>query len=247
VEWDYTSLAETYSQRPNYADAAIDELVATAGLKAGDPVVDLGAGTGHLTLKWAARNLDVTAVEPNPNMRRIGMSRTATLPNVRWRDALMEQTELPSGAFALTSYGSSFGVTDYAKTLAEAHRLLRPGGFWVALFNHRDLDDPLQRRIEDLICREVPGYQYGNRRVDQVPMMEACGWLKNIRRVEVSFVHEQPRDEWIAAWSSHATLQRQAGDRFNGIVAAISKLVTETCPATIRVPYTTRAWIGQKA
>jgi ubiquinone/menaquinone biosynthesis C-methylase UbiE len=246
MEWDYTALAESYSHRPTYADAAIDALVEAAKLAAGDPVADLGAGTGHLTLKLAARNYDVTAVEPNLRMREIGVSRTSGLANVRWHDALMEQTGLPAGAFALVAYGSSFGVADYGATLREAHRLLRPGRVMAILFNHRDLDDPLQQKIEALIQREVPGYSYGERRGDQATFIEASGTFICVRRIEVSFVHVQSISTWLAAWSSHATLARQAGDRFEAIVAAIEDLVALECRDTVRVPYTTRVWIGRR-
>ena len=244
MEWDYTALADSYSQRPNYADAAIDAVMEAAGLAPGDSVLDLGAGTGHLTLKLAGQNLDVTAAEPNPRMREIGESRTAGLANVLWRDALMEQTRLPAGAFALVTYGSSFGVADYEATLREAHRLLRPGACIAVFFNHRHLDDPLQSEIEALIHREVPGYSYGNRRLDQAAFMESSGFFTGVRRVEAPFMHEQSTPSWLAAWSSHATLARQAGDRFQAIVAAIAALVAQHCEDTIRVPYTTQVWVG---
>ena len=246
MEWDYTALADSYSHRPNYADAAIDALVDATDLAAGDPVLDLGAGTGHLTLKLAARNLDVIAAEPNLRMREIGLSRTAGLANVHWRDALMEQTGLPDGAFTLVAYGSSFGVAGYEATLREAHRLLQPGRAMASLFNHRDLDDPLQRKIEALIHREVPGYGYGNRRGDQTAFIEASGLFADVQRIEVPFVHEQSTSAWLAAWSSHATLARQAGSRFLAIVAAIEELVAQEYQDTVRVPYTTRAWIGKR-
>lgn len=246
LEWDYTALAASYSRRPNYADAAIEVLVQVSGLLPGDPVVDMGAGTGHLTLKLAERGLRVTAVEPNASMRAIGRSRTAELANICWLDALMEDTGLAEASFGLATYGSSFGVAAYDATLREAHRLLRRGGKIAVLFNHRDLDDPLQHEIEVCIRREVPGYEYGNRRADQAALISASGLFAPGMRLETPFLHEQPVAEWLEAWSSHATLARQAGDRFPAVLAAIERLVAKRCGSTVRVPYITRLWIGER-
>lgn len=247
LEWDYTALAESFSYRPNYADSAVDATIECVSLEKGSPVLDLGAGTAHLTLKLAAREMNVTALEPNQRMREIGQSRTAGCPNVLWRDALMEVTGLPPSAFALATYGSSFGVADYGETLREAHRVLRPGGAIALLFNHRDLDDPLQSAIESLIRVELPEYAYGNRRVDQTALLQSFGFFNCVRRFEAPFIHEQSTATWTAAWSSHATLARQAGDRFPAIVGAIQDLIARRCGDSIRVPYATRVWIGIRA
>lgn len=40
TEWDYTNLAEAYLHRPGYAPSAISELLAIAGVQAGDDGCD---------------------------------------------------------------------------------------------------------------------------------------------------------------------------------------------------------------
>ena len=76
TEWDYTELAQAYLKRPDYAQEAIDKMLATAGVKPGDRVCDVGAGAAHLTLKLAEYGLKVCAVEPNDAMRANGIRRT---------------------------------------------------------------------------------------------------------------------------------------------------------------------------
>ena len=102
LDWDYTRLADSYVQRPSYADAAIDWLLATAGPGAKRAAIDLGAGTGHLTAPLAERGCNVLALEPNDAMRRHGVARTRAYPNVRWIVGRMEDTR-PAGGRVLAS------------------------------------------------------------------------------------------------------------------------------------------------
>ena len=242
-DWDYTRLAGAYMHRPGYSDDGLDRVVEVNGLGNGAPVLDLGAGTGHLTVALAARGLDVVALEPNDRMRAHGVPRTAQASNVRWVDALMEDTHQPDASFDMVSYGSSFGVTDRAATLREAARVLRSGGWFVCMWNHRDLEDPLQRAIEALIHNAIPGYDYGTRRRDPSPVIAESGLFGPAQKLEAPVEHVLPTETWIAAWGAHATLQRQAGADFDHIVAAIADLVRGRTGDTVTVPYTTRLWM----
>jgi SAM-dependent methyltransferase len=245
TEWDYTELADAYVHRPGYSDAAIDRLLALAGVEAPASAIDLGSGAGHLTQALAVRGLDVLALEPNDAMRRHGMARTARFANVRWMEGIMQDTRLPPQVFALATCGSSFGVADRAQTLREVARILRPGGSFACIWNHRDLDDPLQSRIESHIRANIPDYRYGTRREDQTETIVASGLFEEVETVSAPTLHRGPVEPWLAAWRSHATLQRQAGGRFAEIVAGIEAIVRETCGETIEVPYTTRAWLAR--
>lgn len=247
LDWDYTRLADAYVYRPAYAGEAVDKLIATASLAAGTPVVDLGAGTGHLTVELAARELEVTSVEPNDRMRYHGERRTHTTANVRWVDALMQETGLEGESFALTSYGSCFGVADPQATLRESARLLRPGGWFACMWNHRQLDDPLQMRIEAYIRESIPDYRYGSRREDQGAQIDASGLFGEVVRFEAPVMHRVAVQAWMEAWKSHATLQRQAGERFAQIVEGIGRIVGEDADEQVTVPYTTRMWMARLA
>jgi len=245
VDWDYTRLADAYVLRPGYAEAAIDALSAIAGHSALRAVIDLGAGTGHLTVPLAERGGSIVAVEPNAAMRRHGVARTNRYPNVRWMVGRMEDTGLPARQFSLATCGSSFGVADHGATLREVARILQPAGCFACLWNHRDLDDPLQREIEAYIKGAIPGFRYGSRRDDQTAIIAASGLFGDVQTVEARILHRLAKAEWIDAWRSHATLQRQAGPRFAEIVAGIADIVGGDRAGTVDVPYTTRAWIAR--
>jgi SAM-dependent methyltransferase len=209
-------------------------------------VIDLGAGTGHLTTPLAERGCNVVALEPNQKMRRHGIARTRHFANVRWIVGRMERTMLPAGHFSLATCGSSFGVADHDATLREVARILEPAGWFACMWNYRDLDEPLQRDIEAFIKASIPDYQYGSRRADQAAIIAGSGLFATVQVVEARIVHRLPKSAWMDAWRSHATLQRQAGPQFARILAGIAAIVGETDGDELSVPYTTRVWIARR-
>src|SRR5580658_6312532 len=62
--------ADAYDRaRPSYPPEAIDWLVEGMGIKPGQRVVDLAAGTGKLTVLLAGTGAELMAVEPVGSMR----------------------------------------------------------------------------------------------------------------------------------------------------------------------------------
>jgi SAM-dependent methyltransferase len=245
VDWNYTKLAAAYVNRPPYAETGIQEMLARAEIATGTIACDIGAGVGHLTIPLLRRELVVHAVEPNDAMRALGIERTAASSDaVTWYKGVAEATGLPSAAFDLVTFGSSFNVADRPRALQETWRLLKGRHWFACMWNHRDLDDPLQVEVEALIKRHVPGYDYGTRREDQTPVIRACGLFEEPTRFEARVTHRLPAEEWVNAWRSHVTLARQAGDRLGNVVDAIDALLSERRLRAVDVPYVTRIWMA---
>jgi SAM-dependent methyltransferase len=241
--WDYSALAAHYDRRAGYAAAAIDYAIASMHLSAGDEVADVGAGTGKLTRPLAERGIRVHAVEPNEQMRALGIRNTEGL-GVAWRQGTGEQTGLGDGCVRAVSFGSSFNVVDQSAALRESRRIVEPRGWFCCLWNHRDLDDPLQARIEDAIGSAIPGYDYGSRREDPTAVLAASNLFADIQPFSFEFSETMTREAAMDAWRSHGTLARQAGPAFAAILDTIDALLILD---TIDVPYTTRGWYAQFA
>ncbi|GHF60104.1 SAM-dependent methyltransferase [Amycolatopsis bartoniae] len=242
--WDYTTLAATYSLRPPYAPRAIDRIVGLAAT-AHPRAADIGAGTGHLTLDLLARGCRVDAVEPNAAMAEVGRSRTAEHDQVGWSAGTGEESGLPGFTYDLVTFGSSFNTTDRPAALRESARLLVDRGHLACLWNHRQLDDPLQFEIESLIRSRVPGYSYGLRREDQGPVIEKSGLFGEVTVIEEPILHEVAATDWLAAWRSHATLQRQAGPLFDDLVSEIERIALSLGQEVLDVPYLTVGWTAR--
>jgi SAM-dependent methyltransferase len=137
--------ADVYERaRPSYPAEAVDWLVSRTGLGPGRTVVDVGAGTGKLTRLLVGSGARVVAVEPVAEMR-------ALIGEVEAVDGTAEELPFADGTVDVVTVAQAFHWFDHARALPELHRVLRPGGWLALVWNMRDLDDPLQRGVEDLL------------------------------------------------------------------------------------------------
>jgi len=171
--WNYTKHAKFYEYRPNYAPKAIDALkeYVDAAKKEDFIVADIGAGTGNLSIMLLERGLKTISVEPNDAMREIGIEKTQG-QDIEWIRATGLETTLKDNSVDWVTFGSSFNVMDRDLALKEAHRILKKDGYFSCMWNHRDLNDPIQKQAESIIEEFVPNYERGTRREDQRPIIE---------------------------------------------------------------------------
>jgi ubiquinone/menaquinone biosynthesis C-methylase UbiE len=147
-------VADVYERaRPEYPVEAIAWLTERLELRAGRTVLDLGAGTGKLTRALVATGAHVIAVEPGDAMlaelRRV-------LPQVEAMRGAAEAIPLEDDSVDAITVGQAFHWFRHDDALPELHRVLRPGGAVVLIWNSRDQDRPVQRAVTDLIKPFVP-------------------------------------------------------------------------------------------
>jgi ubiquinone/menaquinone biosynthesis C-methylase UbiE len=245
VNWDYTEHASYYDKRADYSSDAVKNLLKEIDCSPPKPVADIGAGTGKLTKELLKHGLTVSSVEPNDAMRTIGIQNTGK--SATWSVGTGEATGLPTSSVYAAFFGSSFNVVDQSLALSEVSRILVPKGWFSCMWNHRDLDDPIQHRIESVIRSSIPTYSYGSRREDPTNIINTSGQFSATRSMEGNFTSKMPKSDVIEAWKSHATLKRQAGGDsvFDNIIEEIASCL-DPLPEVIDVPYTTRIYFAQK-
>ena len=115
----FTSKSDDYAKfRPSYPDAAVRWLKERTAAKR---VLDVGAGTGIFTQVLLKHFAEVSAVEPNNDMRE--KFRNA-LPATECFNAAGEATGLPENSFDLITVAQAFHWLDAEKFKKEAVRIL---------------------------------------------------------------------------------------------------------------------------
>ena len=152
----FTGKSDDYFRcRPSYPEAAVRWLRQKCS---GDKAVDIGAGTGIFTKALLPYFNEVSAIEPNEDMRKVFR---IFLPEVVCSAASGEATELPDNSIDLITVAQAFHWLDEEKFKAEAMRILRPGGKVAIIWNTTLPDDFSMARSK--ICQKYcPRFSSGH-------------------------------------------------------------------------------------
>lgn len=123
--------------RPSYPEEAIDYLYNTIGLRPNCDIADIGAGTGIFSALLLERGSRVTAVEPNPEMRRAAEERFAKENHFRVLPGSAEKTELSDQSIDFIVCAQAFHWFDRDAAQLEFKRILKPGGKAALIWNSR--------------------------------------------------------------------------------------------------------------
>ncbi|WP_341502729.1 methyltransferase domain-containing protein [Gallaecimonas sp. GXIMD4217] len=107
-----------------------DRVAELAGIRAGDRVLDIGCGGGHLARLLAALGAQVTGVDPTPRMVEQARAQSQNLAQApEFLEASAERLPLDDDGLDLAlAVCSLHHWQDLAAGLAEVRRVLRPGG-----------------------------------------------------------------------------------------------------------------------
>jgi hypothetical protein len=104
----------------------------------------------------------------------------------------------------MVTFGSSFNVCDLPQALAEPARILKPCGWFACMWNHRQLEHPIQAQIEAIMKEGVSEHGYDASRGDQTAVLDASGLFGPVVHLDSRLMHEQIIGECAEAWRSHA-------------------------------------------
>ena len=249
---DFTALAKEYVNRPGYSRQVLRMIGRTAGMDRREFLVaDVGAGTGKLTEELAALGCTGYAVEPNDAMRAEGEKIPALRGKFIWQKGFAEHTELPSATFDWVLMGSSFHWANTEEALQEFCRILKPGGYFTAIWNPRDIEGhKLHEDIENIVHEALPDMKRvssgGKKNIGDIEgKLLSTPFFGNLVFTEAAHSVTMSKERYMGVWRSVNDIRVQAGEElFAEILAKIEKYIAPYDEIT--VPYRSRAWTVQK-
>lgn len=158
----FSSKADVYAKaRPRYPDTVVSFLESRQVLLPGAVIVDVGSGTGLSALPFLKAGYSVIGMEPNDAMRKEGDAFLANYAGFRSVKGTADATSLPDHCADFALAAQAFHWFDLDTTRAEMQRILKPPGWFLAMWNHRRHDaNPLLAGYEEILRRYCPEYHH---------------------------------------------------------------------------------------
>lgn len=225
---------DAYGQgRPGYPAAAVTWMLGIKPLT----VLDLGAGTGKLTVQVVAQGHHAVAVDPDASM--LAMLNEA-LPDIDARVGTAEEIPLPNASVDAVVVGQAWHWFDVSVASREVARVLRPGGALGLVWNIRDESVPwvaeLTRAMHSSVAEEfiADGGPSVGAPFTSLESRVFAWESPRSREALVQMVHS--RSYYIAA---DAEGRASIDSRVDDVLAGVPELETS---GTVDLPYLTHAY-----
>ena len=133
----FDAAASDYARyRSGYPDEVVDDVVTAAELHPGSRVLEIGCGTGQLSVPLVQHGVELVAVELGHNLAAIARHKLADFPAARVEVSGFEEWPLPAVPFDAVVSASALHWIDPSVRFSKPARALRPGGMLVVVHAH---------------------------------------------------------------------------------------------------------------
>jgi len=240
-------VADYIRYRPGYPLALYDLLRVECGLRAEHRIADVGSGTGLLSKLFLEHGNAVFGIEPNAEMRAGGEEFLRSYLNFTSIDGSAEATSLADASVHFVTAGQAFHWFDPVLSRRESHRILKPGGFVVVVWNDRRIaESRFGREYENLLIRYGTDYTRVKEAYPEAPVMRNFFGACTFHSRELPNFQEFDLDGLAGRLRSSSYAPQEGDVKYTPMMDALEKLFdANQVDGRVRMTYTTQIYFGQ--
>ncbi len=251
----FDRVAELYdAARPSYPAQLFQALAGAAGLAPGDPVLEVGCGTGKATAGLLALGLDVTALDPGENLIQQARRRFGDAEGLRFVTAPFERWAAPAEAYRLVASAQAWHWIAPEASFPKAADTLQPGGV-LAVFGNCPCDLPPE--VDDALA--APFVKHGLPRPGAVPevayrpagpiagLFAASGRFEAARHAVFAWMWRKTVDQHMDFLRSRSDIQMIPAETREPLLADLRPALRAALGDDLELPYETHLYWALKA
>jgi ubiquinone/menaquinone biosynthesis C-methylase UbiE len=243
----FSQAAKDYdSTRPGYPAALLQALLEGFERTHATLAVDVGAGTGISSRFLAGGGIRVIAVEPNDDMRKLGMD--SNVPEIRFVKGTAQATRLNSETAHLVTAFQAFHWFEYQSALEEFCRILRPHGRVALVWNVRDPRDHFTQTFTKILDRYADPEIIGELRQkhESGDGLLRSSLFVNGRKLYFPLRQTLNSEEVAARLNTVTYLPRSGPDHENMVKEMATAFARHAKSGVVELVYETIALIGER-
>lgn len=242
-------VAEAYDRfRPGYPPELPTDLTFLAQLPCGGRILEIGCGTGQLTMPFARAGYAIVGLEPGKTLASLARAKLAPYPDVRIVVSTLEDWIPDTPRFDLVLAAQSFHLVDPRRRLALVAELLSPRGALAVVWSHRlPGDSPAHRALQAAYAQHAPALTSDQLSQDtpfEDDIVASC-LFESVFMRKYLWTHDYVAADYLGLLRSQAThetlppLVRAA--LFNAVNEGLAR-----CGGHIAVSYMTRLYVATR-
>ncbi len=251
----FDQAADLYERaRPGYPAELLADLAALARIGPGSRVLEIGCGTGQLTLPLAKLGCPLVAVDIGADLAAIAQRKLTQYPFAKVIVSAFEDWPLPVEPFDLVVSATAFHWLDPGVRVTKAAKALRPGGALAIIATHHIAGGDSEFFVEVQECyRRWDAATPADLQLptaDQVPMdsaeLDQSGefGLATFRRYEWQQTYSTGAyQDLLMTYSGHLALPATARD---GLLDCIGRLIDTRYGGKVTKRYLTELCIANR-
>jgi SAM-dependent methyltransferase len=252
----FNEVAELYDKaRPLYPPAVVDDLFALAELRPGDRALEIGAGTGQITVPMAERGLHVTAIEPGANLAAITRERLVEFDDVEVVESRFEDYALPSEPFDLIVSATAFHWLDPTVRVTKAAKALAEGGHLAIINTRWGVGREVDAFFEKAQCcylRWYPGIDPSFRppTSEEVsgdrPELEDSPHFTNVQYRQYEQTNHHTTDSYLDLLRTFSDIQALTPESRDGLLDCLGKLINSDFDGSLTRTDLREMWVAER-
>ena len=174
----FDSVAEVYDRgRPGYPAYLVDALTSLTGIGSGSTVLEIGPGTGQLSVALAERGASLLAVELGSSLAAVARRKLARFADADVVVADFDDWTASAGSFDAVVAATSFHWLNPSSRVAKCAALLRPGGALAIIETRWGVavrDDPFFSASQTCYAHWTPDHDPAFRQVRPEDVTPVC-------------------------------------------------------------------------